>query len=202
MNVKSESEVTQLCPTLSYPMDCSPPGSFVHGIFQARVLEWVPLPSPSGLLLSNKRNVHTQHRWISTSLCWRKVPDPHSLHKDSMHDSTYIKFSKRQTNIQWQKTKQLSPVDGCGRKDGLHKSSKKLSRIWWESPVWGSSLAAQWLRFCTPNAGGWDQSVVRDLRPCMPCGKQTIKEKSSLWIVLMTSLYISIYISIHQKWYN
>ena len=40
MKVKSESEVTQLCLTLSYPMDCSLPGSSVHGIFQARVLEW------------------------------------------------------------------------------------------------------------------------------------------------------------------
>ena len=35
-----ESEVAQSCPTLSDPMDCSPPGSSVHGIFQARVLEW------------------------------------------------------------------------------------------------------------------------------------------------------------------
>ena len=40
MKVKSESEVTQSCPTLSDPTDCSPPGSSVHGIFQARVLEW------------------------------------------------------------------------------------------------------------------------------------------------------------------
>ena len=40
MKVKSESEVTQLCPTLRDPMDCSFPGSSVHGIFQARVLEW------------------------------------------------------------------------------------------------------------------------------------------------------------------
>ena len=38
MKVKSESEVTQLCPTLSDPMVCSPPGSSVHGIFQARAL--------------------------------------------------------------------------------------------------------------------------------------------------------------------
>ena len=38
--IKSESEVAQLCPTLSNPMDCSLPGSSVHGIFQARVLEW------------------------------------------------------------------------------------------------------------------------------------------------------------------
>ena len=39
MKVKSESEVSQLCLTLSTPMDCSPPGSSSHGIFQARVLE-------------------------------------------------------------------------------------------------------------------------------------------------------------------
>ena len=38
--VKSESEVAQLCPTLSDPTDCSPPGSSVHGIFQATGLEW------------------------------------------------------------------------------------------------------------------------------------------------------------------
>ena len=40
MKVKSKSEVAQLCPTLSDPMDCSLPGSSIHGIFQARVLEW------------------------------------------------------------------------------------------------------------------------------------------------------------------
>ena len=40
MKVKSECEVTQSCPTLRDPMDCSLPGSSVHGIFQARVLEW------------------------------------------------------------------------------------------------------------------------------------------------------------------
>ena len=40
MKVKSESEVAQSCLTLSNPMDCSSPGSSVHEIFQARVLEW------------------------------------------------------------------------------------------------------------------------------------------------------------------
>ena len=40
MKVKSESEVAQSCPTLSDPMDYSLPGSSIHGIFQARVLEW------------------------------------------------------------------------------------------------------------------------------------------------------------------
>ena len=46
MKVKSASEVAQSCLTLSDLMDCSLPGSSIHGIFQARVLEWVPLPSP------------------------------------------------------------------------------------------------------------------------------------------------------------
>ena len=40
MKVNSESEVAQSCPTLSDPIDCSLPGSSIHGIFQARVLEW------------------------------------------------------------------------------------------------------------------------------------------------------------------
>ena len=43
MKVKTESEVTQLCLTLSDPMDYSLPGSSVHGIFQARVLDWVAI---------------------------------------------------------------------------------------------------------------------------------------------------------------
>ena len=38
--LENESEVAQSCPTLSDPMDCGPPGSSIHGIFQARVLEW------------------------------------------------------------------------------------------------------------------------------------------------------------------
>ena len=44
MKVKRESEVAQSCPTLSDPMDCSLPGSSIHGIFQARVLEWGAIP--------------------------------------------------------------------------------------------------------------------------------------------------------------
>ena len=47
MKVKNESEVAQSCPTLSDPMDCSLPGFSVHGIFQARVLEWVAIPFSS-----------------------------------------------------------------------------------------------------------------------------------------------------------
>ena len=50
--MKSESEVAQSCLTLSDPMGCSPPGSSVHGIFQARVLEWVAIAFSIYILLS------------------------------------------------------------------------------------------------------------------------------------------------------
>ena len=49
MKVKSESQIAQSCPTLSDPIDCSPAGSSVHGIFQARVLEW------GGIAFSNEQ---------------------------------------------------------------------------------------------------------------------------------------------------
>ena len=49
MKVKGESEVAQLCLALCKPMDCSPAGSSVHGIFQARVLEWVAIAFSIGI---------------------------------------------------------------------------------------------------------------------------------------------------------
>ena len=65
MKVKSESEVAQSCPTLSDPMDCSLPGSSIHGIFQARVLEWSgiafsrPLPYPLSNVVRRRRKAQT-----------------------------------------------------------------------------------------------------------------------------------------------
>ena len=57
MKVKSESEVAQSCPTLGDPMDCSLPGSSIHGIFQARVPEWGAIAfSKSGLVVLNSLN--------------------------------------------------------------------------------------------------------------------------------------------------
>ena len=56
MKVKRESEVTQSCPTLSDPMDCSLPGSSVHRILQARVLEWGAIAFSHCLMYSNFRS--------------------------------------------------------------------------------------------------------------------------------------------------
>ena len=69
MKVKSESEVSQSCPTISNPMDCSPPGSSVHGIFQARVLEWG--------VIAFSGNIYYQ---CTKSLVLRKLrKEPHML---------------------------------------------------------------------------------------------------------------------------
>ena len=65
MKVKSESEVAQSCPTLSNPMDCSPPGSSAHGVFQARALQWAPVPSPSLMLTTAKSPWQTMLPWAN-----------------------------------------------------------------------------------------------------------------------------------------
>ena len=89
MKVKSESEVAQSCPTLHDPMDCSPPGSSIHGIFQARVLEWgaiafsvlclkQPIISLPTHLLPACYSPHTNlpHTKYSLSFCLLKVHLP------------------------------------------------------------------------------------------------------------------------------
>ena len=60
MKVKSESEVAQSRQTLSDPMDCSLPGSSVHGIFQARVLEW-------GAIAFSVKNAYVWIIWITNT---------------------------------------------------------------------------------------------------------------------------------------
>ena len=61
MKMKSESEVAQLCPTLSDPTDCSLPGSSVHWIFQARVLEWVAIAFSNDVWVSFKTMIVAEH---------------------------------------------------------------------------------------------------------------------------------------------
>ena len=66
MKGKSESEVTQSCPTLCDPMDCSPPGSSIHGILQARVLEWVAIAFSTGLPVHHQLLEFTQTHSIES----------------------------------------------------------------------------------------------------------------------------------------
>ena len=64
MKVKSESEIAQSCPTLCNSMDCSLPGSSVHGIFQARVLEW-GATAFSDTINHNHRQLANLIRWTT-----------------------------------------------------------------------------------------------------------------------------------------
>ena len=67
MKVKSESEVTPSCPTLRDPMNCSPPGSSAHGIFQARVLEWVTSAFSRTFSYVLPNQDHTKKQWNTVS---------------------------------------------------------------------------------------------------------------------------------------
>ena len=66
MKVKSESEVAQLCPTLRDPMDCSPSGSSVHGVLQARVLEWGAIAYSIDKFLTQNKKQNTF--WLEKTL--------------------------------------------------------------------------------------------------------------------------------------
>ena len=78
MNVKSESEVAQSCPTLSDLMDCSLPGSSVHGVFQARVLEW------GAIAFSGKCN------YCNPNLYYHSLKFSQSFNKLSLNNSYYL----------------------------------------------------------------------------------------------------------------
>ena len=87
MKMKSESEVAQSCPTLSDPMDCSPPGSSVHGIFQARALEWVAIAF-SNILLYWQGN-REQLKFSPTSVqSW----SPASSYISNKHTLVFLDF--------------------------------------------------------------------------------------------------------------
>ena len=63
MKVKSEGEVAESCPILSDPMDCGPPGSSVHGTFQARVLEWGAIAFSDPYMSTEKKKNKALIRW-------------------------------------------------------------------------------------------------------------------------------------------
>ena len=102
MKVKSESEVAQLCPTLSYPMGCSPLGSSVHEIFQASVLEWGAITFSSILNYPERKRLenslgHTPNQLSPGLCCGNQVLDTGSPPGDSSQSSA--KVEKPSTEI-------------------------------------------------------------------------------------------------------
>jgi len=76
MKMKSESEVAQSCLTLSDPMDCSLPSSSIHGIFQARVLEWVAIAFSPSTLTRGQTQALCTGSWSLSPWTTREVPYP------------------------------------------------------------------------------------------------------------------------------
>ena len=86
MKVKCESEVTQLCLTLRDPMDCSLPGSSVHGIFQARVLEELPFPSPEMF-------IYLLDTILNSSMAEVRLIQNEAWHKDGCQSEKYKDYT-------------------------------------------------------------------------------------------------------------
>ena len=88
MKVKSESEVTQECPTLSDAMDCSLPGSSVHGIFQARLLEWRAIAFSD----VNTKLFYIKD-WVSTNFGIQRGPGTSLLVDTKVQSHPYYAYS-------------------------------------------------------------------------------------------------------------
>ena len=117
MNGKSESEVTQSCPTFSDPMDCSPPGSSVHGISHGKNtgsgLPCSPpgdLPDP-GIKTVSLKSPALAGRFFTTSATW-EAPQ-----KSCLHSCRLLKLCKRiLRRRQWHPTPALLPGKSHGRR--------------------------------------------------------------------------------------
>ena len=82
-------EVAQSCPTLCDPMDCSPPGSSVHGILQARILEWLPFSSPGDL---PKPGIEPGSRALQADSLPSEPPrKPVHVYKSTKNEGTVVK---------------------------------------------------------------------------------------------------------------
>ena len=89
MNVTSESEVAQLCPTLHDPMDCSLPGSSAHGIFQARVLVAIAFSDMDSWWPLNHQRPLVSER-ITTKQC--DTSSPQLQQRTASHSNIFLKL--------------------------------------------------------------------------------------------------------------
>ena len=91
MKVKSESEVTQSCLTLSDPMDCSLPGSSIHGIFQERALEWGATAFSAENARDSDNSSPTVGHCSLCPLCFHSLKQPHKFQANLITSSFKIK---------------------------------------------------------------------------------------------------------------
>ena len=172
MKVKSQSEVTQSCPTLSDPMDYSPPGSSVHGIFQARVLEWGAIafstPHP-GLWLYDGSKSHCADTFEVSSyvmiaiIFWLQLS-----HMIRQVLQMLQEWGHREGKNLWSFSAALLQPE---KPNFVHQTHNHLSQKWnmvREGPCW-DSLCFTW------GEPGRTKNVSRTARHtrAAPCGPQT-----------------------------
>ena len=109
MKVKSESDVVQSCLTLSNPMDCSLPGSSVHGVYQARVLEWVAIVSLTEGIWKSWMKWRTRH----VHVCWKSGElDLCLILLSSISEEWYVNWVLF-LSILWKLLITFSPLSEC-----------------------------------------------------------------------------------------
>ena len=103
MKVKSEGEVAQSCPTLNDSMDCSPPGSSVHGIFQAGVLEWgaIAFSNTSRQIYIKQIKKHFSQQFSFRGL-WRILRVTSNIHKSDWNVDFFYKNTSYFTKYAFQ----------------------------------------------------------------------------------------------------
>ena len=136
---ESESEVAQSCPTLCDPMDCSLPGFSVHGILQARVLEWFTISFSRGSSQPRDRT------WIS--------------HIGGRRFNLWAtrEAHKQSPNLQAHDTIIINLKDVLNRRK--NKEEKKRQAFWLQS--WGKSSSSTCLCPCSPPLDLWQVITVQ-----------------------------------------
>ena len=145
--MKLKALVAQLCLTLSYPMDCSPPGSSVHGTLHVRILEWV------AILFSRGSSWPRDWAWVSCIAgrfftIWATREAHLYKWKHTIETQTYHTLVYQTALISPTITKDIKSVE-C----------KIMGQ--------GSSLVVQWLRICLATQGTWVQPLIGELRSHM-----------------------------------
>ena len=155
-NWKVKVLVTESCPTLYDPMDHRPPGSSVHGILQARILEWVAVS------LSRGSSWLRDGTWVSciagrffTIWATKEANYPQNATRKTVQLPNYLLFKilkAYKLNLQMFVQKQCGILKIC---------------------VWRTAMTVQWLKLCLPRQWVWVWSLVGELRSHVPHSQKT-----------------------------
>jgi len=143
MKVKSESEVAQSCLTARNPMDCSLPGSSIHGIFQARVLEWVAIAFSKNVKLHEAKNwKEFKKKIVETSIIVGDLNTPLSeMDRSTLTMYTYIKSPSCVLSTSYNFTCQLHLDKAELKKKWTHPVGRKSVRTQWNL----TTLSTNWI---------------------------------------------------------